>query len=269
MKRMLFQISLLTLILLSSCLSTSQKEESSTAVVQNPVTFSLTELDSLVGRKPCSTGLWTMPEVEYFMTKMMGDEKYMEFLFLMQDASALKKDRVIYSIGVLPDDAIQALGIIMFDTNHNRVYAELVYPGLREVFTSSESAPVLPSEVMSRRAAFGIEHPEIVAREYPVHYTGKYPHTDGEGIRMNLHLDPINMKYILYTGKIEGYGESIRRETGLYEIKQNKEQDLLVLLPYDKMIQGHTFTRNNSGLSIPEDTIIRQTQIKGMLLTRR
>lgn len=242
---------LLPFLGLTACVSGPVKESDSQQ--QNALDlkrYELSLIDQYVGKRPSAVGLWTLPEVEHHMTTLMGDEKYMELLFLMQEATPLKKERVVYSIGVLPDDAIQALGIVMFDLANNRVYAELIYPTVREVFTSGDFI-YLPSEVLSRRAAFGVEHPEQVSREYPRAFSGVIACADCDGISFRIHLDPIAGRFLMYKGIIKGHGEVIRKFSGKYTatiVSQNQEE-ILEMIPDQQNLEPHRFrVVNNASL---------------------
>ncbi len=242
---------LLLIFGLTACISGPAREsDSHQQIIANSKRFELSTLDQYVGKRPSAVGLWTLPEVEHHMTNLMGDEKYMEFLFLMQEAIPLKKERVVYSIGVLPDDAIQALGVVMFDLTNNRVYAELIYPAVREVFASGDFT-YLPSEVLSRRAAFGVEHPEQIAREYPRAFSGVIACPDCDGISFRIHLDPIAERFLMYKGIINGHGEVIRKFSGKYTttIVSLNQEEILEMIPDQQNIEPHRFrVVNNASL---------------------
>lgn len=183
-----------------------------------PVEHDLSDLTRYLGKRPSAVGLWTLPEVEHHMTLLMGDENYMEFLFLMQDALPLKKERVIFSTGVLPDDAIQALALVIFDTYNSTVYAEMIYSNRREVFTSSNMPVFMPAEVLSRREAFGIIPPEKIARSFPMLYSGKKITSSLSEVTYQLHLDSTGKRFLIHEITTNPQGKTVTKRSGRYTI---------------------------------------------------
>ncbi|MDG5800992.1 hypothetical protein QA597_11535 [Marinilabiliaceae bacterium ANBcel2] len=252
---------LLISFLLASCLNSNSNSGSAskTGSSYNIDTLnhshSLKEVEEHLGTTPSDANLWDIPQVNALISNIMDDDKFTEFLLLMQDASPLKKERVIYSMGTLPDEGRQSLGIIMLDTDNNRLHVEMILPNIREVYSTSTSLPKPPREVAARREAFGVIDKESIIRRYPVLYQGNLPCTHHDFITYKLHIDPTNNKYKLFKAKRSGHGEVISEQKGSIYNHRAGEDQIIELLPDNPKTNRslHFYRQNKSTLYVIDE----------------
>ena len=102
-----------------------------------------------LGKRPAEVDLWQTEPLRSELQQLLGEDLdfYTE---IMQEAMPLKKDRVIYTIGIAPDHAIPGIGYLLVDTENDKLKVFGVF-GDHKVEAQSRGEPLyLPQEVKER-----------------------------------------------------------------------------------------------------------------------
>lgn len=113
--------------------------------VANPVrTDSLQYLRQYLGKSPDSVGLW---ETEPLRTKLQEllEEDFPKFIKLMQNASPLQQERVLYTIG--KSDSTDNSAFLLIDLENNNLHVSIIEDGIRKQFQPLGEEPYMPYEV--------------------------------------------------------------------------------------------------------------------------
>ena len=99
-----------------------------------------------LGKRPAEVDLWQSEPLRSELQRLLGDE-FSFYTEVMQEAMALKKDRVLYSIGIAPDHAVPGIGYLLVDTENDKLKVFGVF-GDHKVEAQSRGEPLyLPQEV--------------------------------------------------------------------------------------------------------------------------
>lgn len=99
-----------------------------------------------LGKRPAEVNLWQTEPLRSELQQLLGDD-FGFYTEIMQEAMPLKKDRVIYAIGIAPDHAIPGIGYLLVDTENDKVKVFGVF-GDHKVEAQSRGEPLyLPQEV--------------------------------------------------------------------------------------------------------------------------
>ncbi len=99
-----------------------------------------------LGKRPAEVNLWQTEPLRSELQRLLGDE-FNFYTEIMQEAMPLKKDRVIYSIGIAPDDAIPGIGYLLVDTENDKLKVFGVFGDHKVEAQSRGEALYLPQEV--------------------------------------------------------------------------------------------------------------------------
>jgi len=155
---------LLAIVLLNGCAGKgsskgqsddgAQRPETETSILDTapapspPKTIdgNLDYIAEFIGRRPGAVDLWQTEPLRSHLQRLLGDDLSF-YTEIMQESMALKKDRVIYTVGIAPDDAVPGIGYLLIDTENDKVKVFGVF-GDHTVEAQSPGEPLyLPQEV--------------------------------------------------------------------------------------------------------------------------
>ncbi len=135
-----------------SCGGGQAQEQSQTSAP--PEKKQLSELDSLrhwLGKRPAEVDLWAYPPLRDRLADLLGEEDFEEFVSYMQEAMPLTAaDGLVYTVGVVPDDAVRGIAYLLVMPDAGRLRAFGVFGDYRlEAQSDGPDIPV-PEPVQKR-----------------------------------------------------------------------------------------------------------------------
>lgn len=99
-----------------------------------------------LGKRPIDVRLLETEPLKSALMDILGDE-YQGFVEMMRNASPLKEEKLIYSIGSLPDLSRIGFGYIVIDPENNLIRAGIVKPGCHRTFGAKINEMDTPAEI--------------------------------------------------------------------------------------------------------------------------
>jgi hypothetical protein len=99
-----------------------------------------------LGKRPSDVRLLETEPIKSALMEIMGNE-YQAFVEMMRNAAPLKEEKLIYSIGSLPDLSRIGFGYIIIDPENNLLRAGIVKPGCHRIFGANVSEMDTPAEI--------------------------------------------------------------------------------------------------------------------------
>ncbi len=99
-----------------------------------------------LGKRPCDVKLFEREPLKSALKDVLGKE-YPRFVELMVNASPLKEEKLIYSVGSHPDLSRIGFGYIIIDPEKNILRAGIVRPGHHRTFGAKMSELATPAEI--------------------------------------------------------------------------------------------------------------------------
>ncbi|MBK6962995.1 MAG: hypothetical protein IPH20_03445 [Bacteroidales bacterium] len=99
-----------------------------------------------LGKRPSDVKLLETEPLKSALMDIMGNE-YEAFVEMMQNAAPLKEEKLIYSVGSLPDLSRIGFGYIIIDPDNNLLRAGIVKPGYHRTFGTKVSEMDTPAEI--------------------------------------------------------------------------------------------------------------------------
>ncbi len=121
-------------------LNYQQNQDSSTT--KQPFTV----IRKYLGKRPSEVRLLETEPLKSALMNILGDE-YPDFVKMMRNASPLHEDKLIYSIGSLPDLSRIGFGYIIIDPDLNMLRAGIVKPGYHRTYGTKISEMGTPTEI--------------------------------------------------------------------------------------------------------------------------
>ena len=109
---------------------------------------SLAYVEQYLGKRPGEVKLWQTEPLQSRLRELLGED-FDFYVDIMQEAAELKKDRVIYTLGNAPDDAIPGIGYLLVDVENNKIRAFAVFGDLKLEVQSEGEDLYIPGEVRS------------------------------------------------------------------------------------------------------------------------
>lgn len=120
----------------------------------------LAYIEEYLGRRPAAVDLWQTQPLQNMLENLLGDH-YQAYLDIMQEAMPLAKDRVIYTMGVAPDDAVPGIGYLLIDTENDKLRAFGVFGDMKIDAQSPGENLYLPEAVKAKvEQVLGVEKAE-------------------------------------------------------------------------------------------------------------
>jgi hypothetical protein len=109
----------------------------------------LAYIEQYIGQRPAGAGLWETEPLRTMLKELLGAD-FDLYLDVMQEAMPLQKDRVIYTVGVAPDDQIPGVGYLLIDTENDKIRAFAVF-GDAEIEVQSEGGDLDIPEAVKKK----------------------------------------------------------------------------------------------------------------------
>ncbi|MBK6347898.1 MAG: hypothetical protein IPN08_13205 [Bacteroidales bacterium] len=106
----------------------------------------LADVRRFIGKRPSEVKLWETEPLCTDLQRILGNE-YVSFVELMKNATPLKEEKLIYSIGSHPDLSRIGFGYIIIDPDKNLIRAGMVKPGKHSVYGAKVSEVETPPEI--------------------------------------------------------------------------------------------------------------------------
>lgn len=158
MKRIAFRAAFLIVCLIaSSCDSFNTREISAenldTLKLYQPqnqdINNSNPQLNSIrkfIGKRPSDVKLWKTEPLNSDLHRLLGKE-YQKFIEIMENATPLREEKQIYTIGSYPDLSRIGFGYLIVDPDRNLLRAGIVTPGRHRHFGAKPSELETPAEI--------------------------------------------------------------------------------------------------------------------------
>ncbi len=120
----------------------------------------LAYIEEYLGERPAAVDLWQTQPLQSMLKELLGSD-YQAYLDIMQEAMPLTKDRVIYTMGVAPDDAVPGIGYLLIDTENDKLRAFGVFGDMKINAQSPGENLYLPDAVKTKvEQVLGVEEAE-------------------------------------------------------------------------------------------------------------
>ncbi len=118
---------------------------------QNNLTTGLSYIRAWKGKRPAEVNLWAYRPLQSRLMELLGEEDFNEFVSYMQEAMPIEVDgQLVYTVGVVPDDAIRGVAYLLVLPEEGRIKAFGVFGDHRIEAQSPGWDPVIPEAVQSR-----------------------------------------------------------------------------------------------------------------------
>lgn len=112
--------------------------------LSNEQTFAI--IRKYIGKRPSDVRLLETEPLKSALKDIMGNE-YQSFVEIMRNAAPLKEEKLIYSIGSIPDLSRIGFGYVIIDPDNNLLRAGIVKPGHHKTFGAKFSDMDVPPEI--------------------------------------------------------------------------------------------------------------------------
>ncbi len=103
-------------------------------------------VEQYIGKRPAEVNLLATEPLQTDLRMLLGSE-YNNFAEAMLEAMPIQKDRVIYTMGTIPDDAIRGMAYLLIDTENDKLKAYYLVGDQESSFQSPGEAIYLPPAV--------------------------------------------------------------------------------------------------------------------------
>lgn len=123
------------------------------AIEDSGVHLDYADFGKMLDQRPASSGLWDTQPFRSDLEKLLGAD-YAAFREAMSEATPLKKDKVYYTWGVLPDDAVKGIGYVVVEPETGKIAAYQNINGKVKEWKTPGTEPFIPQELARKKTEF-------------------------------------------------------------------------------------------------------------------